>query len=132
MTNISEAFSPHLIPILQRVSPERLQKAVAGIVSGEYRVTVTQQTDQEVHGVVANENGQEYRCSIMTETAACSCKDAQYRQVICKHIVALALAIIRPRRPRHASHGRNPTALRLVWSRPTLLQHERGWQTGAH
>jgi len=132
MTNISESLFSHLVPILQSVSPERLQKAVAGIVSGEYRVTVTQQTDQEVHGVMVNEAGQEYRCSIIAGSAACACKDAQYRHVLCKHIVALALAMIRPPRPHRASQGRRSSGLRLVWSRPMLLQQERRQQTGAY
>src|SRR4051812_48413457 len=106
MTNISGSFSLLLSPILTGVSPERLQKAVAGIISGEYRVTVTQQTGQEIHGVVINENGQEYRCSILAESATCSCKDAQYRHVLCKHLSALALATIRPPRARQGSQGR--------------------------
>jgi uncharacterized Zn finger protein len=130
MTNTADSLS--LATILQKVSTERLQKAVAGIVSGEYRVTITQQTDQQVHGIMVNENGQEYRCTIMSESAACSCKDAAYRHVVCKHIAALALATIRPPRKGRASQGQNSSGLRLVWSRPTPSQHEQGQEADIH
>jgi uncharacterized Zn finger protein len=81
--------------VLAKVKGQRLQKAVEGLVSGVYTITVTGQSEQELRGFVANGDGQEYGVVLSEGQAFCSCKDAMYRKGICKHAVALALHVIR-------------------------------------
>jgi hypothetical protein len=44
---------------------------------------------------VANGDGKEYGVVLSEGQASCSCRDALYRKVICKHAVVLALQVIR-------------------------------------
>ena len=81
--------------ILATVEAGRLQKAVDGLVSGVYTVTVALQSDSEIRGFVANGDGKEYGVVLSQEHAFCSCPDAMYRKSVCKHAVALALHTIR-------------------------------------
>ena len=48
------------IHILAKVEAGRLQKAVERLVSGVYTVTITEQSEAEVRGFVANGDGKEY------------------------------------------------------------------------
>src|SRR5262249_8799606 len=81
--------------VLARVERGRLHKAVEGFVSGAYAITVTEQSEAEVRGFVANGDGQEYGVVLTEGQTFCSCKDAIYRKGICKHAVVLALHVIR-------------------------------------
>src|SRR5262245_61298597 len=93
--------------ILAKVEASRLQKAVEGLVSGAYAITLASQTEAEIRGFVANGDGKEYGVVLSEGQAFCSCRDAIYRNGVCKHAVALALyAIRRPQeqpvqRPQH-------------------------------
>jgi len=78
-----------------KVEAERLGKAVEGLVSGAYRVTLAQQGDKEIRGFVANGDGKEYGVVLSEGQAFCSCKDAMYRRSLCKHATVLALYTIR-------------------------------------
>src|SRR5262244_1448126 len=81
--------------ILAKVDGPRLQKAVEGLVSGAYIVSVTEQGETEVRGFVANGDGKQYGVVLTEEHAFCSCPDAMYRKAVCKHAAALALHVIR-------------------------------------
>lgn len=81
--------------ILAKVEGQRLQKAVEGLVSGAYAITLASQTEAEIRGFVTNGDGKEYGVVLSEGQAFCSCKDAIYRNGICKHAVALALHVIR-------------------------------------
>lgn len=81
--------------ILEKVEGQRLQKAVEGLVSGAYAVTLTGHTEEEIRGFVANGDGKKYGVVLIEGQAFCSCPDAMYRKGICKHAVALALYTIR-------------------------------------
>jgi hypothetical protein len=81
--------------ILATVEAGRLQKAVEGLVSGAYTITVASQSETEIRGFVANGDGKEYGVVLSKEGAFCSCKDAMYRKGICKHAVVLSLYTIR-------------------------------------
>jgi predicted nucleic acid-binding Zn finger protein len=81
--------------MLAMVETQRLQKAVEGLVSGAYTITVTSQGEAEIRSFVANGDGKEYGVVLSGGQAFCSCKDAVYRHGICKHAVALALYTIR-------------------------------------
>jgi hypothetical protein len=92
--------------ILAKVEAGRLQKAIEGLVSGTSTVTVSQQSEQEIRGFVANGDGKEYGVVLSEGQSFCSCRDAMYRKGICKHAVALALYALRnpkaeqPKQPR--------------------------------
>jgi len=81
--------------ILAKVEASRLQKAVEGLVSGAYSITLAQQTEAEIRGFVTNGDGKEYGVVLSEGQAFCSCRDAIYRSGICKHAVALALHVVR-------------------------------------
>src|SRR5262249_20935672 len=87
--------SPLVLHALQHVTPERLQKAVEGLVNRTYTITLASQSEPELRGFVINGDGQEYGVVLSEGQAFCSCKDAMYRKGICKHAVALALYVIR-------------------------------------
>ena len=73
-----------------QVDPERLLKAVQGLASGTYQVTITRQDKWRVSGTVAN--GKAYDVSVGVDGFfACSCADFVYRQAICKHAVMLTM-----------------------------------------
>ena len=123
MANTSSPLSGLLVPILQSISAERLQRAIAGTLAGAYHVTVETQDDTEVRGTVRNGTKTTYRCSINEEAVSCTCKDTIYRKVLCKHVAVLALHLI-----HLPIHRRKPRPkfiqLRLVWSRPPGFSQE--------
>lgn len=105
--------------ILAKVEAGRLQKAVEGVVSGAYRITVAQQTETEVRGFITNGDGREYGVVLSEGQAFCSCKDAMYRHGICKHAVALALYTIRnPKTEAKEEETPKPVNLKLAKARP--------------
>src|SRR5215207_95540 len=95
LTTTKEEHAMVATQVLAKVEASRLQKAVEGLVSGAYAITVAQQTEAEIRGFVANGDGKEYGVVLSEGQAFCSCKDAMYRKGICKHGVALALYVIR-------------------------------------
>src|SRR5713226_10489255 len=109
--------------ILAKVDGQRLQRAVDGLVSGTYTITLTGQSEQEIRGFVANGDGKEYGVVLSEGHAFCSCKDAMYRKVVCKHAVALALHAIRnqrteqPAAPTEPAEEPAPYDLKLVKTR---------------
>jgi hypothetical protein len=68
---------PLVLHTLQHVTPERLQKAVDGSVSGAYTVILTSQIEIELRGFVVNGDGTEYGVVLGEEQTLCSCKDAK-------------------------------------------------------
>jgi len=109
--------------ILAKVEAGRLQKAVEGLVSGVYRITLTGQVEGEIRGFVANGDGKEYGVVLSEEHAFCSCPDAMYRKGVCKHAVVLALHVIRTPYEQQSTEER-PVNLKLTRTRP-------GWQACA-
>jgi hypothetical protein len=90
--------------LLAKVEAQRLQKAVEGLVSGAYAITLASQSETELRGFVRNGDGKEYGVALGEGQAFCSCKDAMYRKGICKHAVTLALYAIRnPQEPKPQS-----------------------------
>ena len=81
--------------VLAKVDGKRLEKAVAGLVSGAYEVKVTRHSEGEIRGFVRNGDGKEYGVAFTEGESFCSCKDALYRGTVCKHSVALTLYVIR-------------------------------------
>ena len=85
--------------VLAKVEGQRLQKAVEGLVSGSYTITVTGQSETELRGFVTNGDGKQYGAVLSEDHTFCSCPDAMYRKSICKHAVVLALFTIRNPQP---------------------------------
>ena len=98
--------------ILAKVEASRLQKAVEGLVSGAYSVTVAQQDEREIRGFVVNGDGKEYGAVLSEGQSFCGCKDAVYRHGLCKHMVALALYVIR--NPKTKEEEPKPVNLKLA------------------
>jgi uncharacterized Zn finger protein len=94
MTQLNSQLSL-VLSVLQQVSTERLQKAVNALADGSLTVTLTRQTEQEIRALVKNGTGKEYGVTLTTTGAFCSCPDALYRGVTCKHATALALMALR-------------------------------------
>src|SRR5438034_6506530 len=106
--------------VLAQVEPSRLQKAVDGLVSGAYAITVTGQSEAEVSGFVANGDGQQYGVVLTEARAFCSCPDAMFRHTICKHAVVLALHVIRTPKEEAKAEER-PVNLKLGRVRPGFV-----------
>lgn len=109
--------------ILATVEKGRLQKAVEGLVSGAYAITVASQSEAEIRGFVANGDGKQYGVVLTEGHAFCSCPDAMYRKAVCKQAVVLALHVIRTPKAE-AKEEEQPVNLKLTKTRP-------GWQACA-
>jgi uncharacterized Zn finger protein len=81
--------------VLQKVSPERLQRAVEGLCSGAYAITLISHTDEEVSALVSNGDKARYEVVLTPTRAYCGCPDSTFRHTVCKHAVALALHALR-------------------------------------
>src|SRR5215468_3243158 len=84
-----------VLTVLQHVSADRLQRAVTALADGSITITPTRTTPNDIRALVKNCDGQEYGCTITEGVTTCSCKDALYRGVICKHVTVLALSVLR-------------------------------------
>ena len=102
---------------LAHVEATRLQKAVEGLISGSYTLTLTSVSEAEIRGFVANGDGQEYGVVLTESQAFCSCKDAMYRKGLCKHQALFALYVIRNPQPVERKEEREPN-LKLGKTRP--------------
>lgn len=89
--------------VIKRVDDRRLERAAEGLTSGAYEVALSYREEQEIRGVVRKKIGKAYgggfawlpySVTITDTLTACSCPDALYRGVPCKHCVALALYVI--------------------------------------
>ena len=95
---------PLILVVLQHVSTDRLQRAVNALAEGSMTVTLTRQTEAEIRALVQNGEGKEYGCTLTKAGAFCSCPDALYRGVTCKHASAAALSVLRaPQTQEHAA-----------------------------
>src|SRR5262245_66280192 len=92
--------------ILATVETGRLQKAVEGLVSGAYAITLASQSETELQGFVRNGDGKEYGVVLSEGQAFCSCKDAIYRKGVYKHAVVLDLHVIRTPEEAHPTEQR--------------------------
>src|SRR5882724_1349969 len=86
---------PLVLNVLQQVSTDRLQRAVNTLADGSLTVTVTRQTEAEIRALVKNSENTEYGVTITDTGVFCSCPDALYRGVTCKHATVLALFVLR-------------------------------------
>jgi hypothetical protein len=108
----SHSHSALILGAIQHVTPKRLQKAVCGLADGTLTVTLTRTSKAEIRGLVRNGKGAEYGVALTASLTACSCKDALYRGVVCKHAVALALSALRP--PKATAEGPRPDTSHMI------------------
>jgi hypothetical protein len=92
--------------VLNKVESARFQKALEGIREGRYHAKLTFRSDEEVRGLVHTAGGNAYGCTLTPDGAFCSCPDALYRGIICKHAVILAVAALRETAPRVLGSGK--------------------------
>ena len=78
-----------VLTVLQHVSADRLQRAATALADGSITITPTRTTPADIRALVKTGEGQEYGCTITEGVTTCSCKDALYRGVICKHVTDL-------------------------------------------
>ena len=125
--------NPHVslvLPLLQNGEMARLRKAISALADGSLTITLTRQTEAEIRALVQNGEGKEYGVTILETGATCSCPDALYRGVTCKHALALALHTIRtpraeaPPAEMEAEPEERPVNLKLAKTRP-------GWVAAA-
>jgi uncharacterized Zn finger protein len=96
MTNTNTNFHHTLVlTVLQHVSTDRLQRAVNAFADGSMTVSLTRQTEAEIRALVRNGDGKAYGVTLAETGAFCSCPDALYRGVTCKHATAVALSVLR-------------------------------------
>ncbi len=93
---MTHSIQPSLaLKVLQQVSPDRLQRAVAALVENTTSITLTRTTDIEIRALVRNGEGHEYGVALTETSVFCSCRDALYRGQVCKHATILALMVLR-------------------------------------
>jgi hypothetical protein len=81
--------------VLAKATPERLKKAVDGLVANAYTISLIKQDTDEIAGFVTNGDQVQYSVVITASRVFCSCKDSMFRHTTCKHSVALALFSLR-------------------------------------
>ena len=84
-----------ILNVLRQVSPDRLQRAVNAVVENTASITLTRTTDTEIRALVCNGEGHEYGVTLTETGIFCSCRDALYREQVCKHTTVLALSVLR-------------------------------------
>src|SRR5262245_61205014 len=100
---------PLVLSVLQHVSIDRLQRAVNALADGSLMVTLTRQTEVGIRALVKNGEAKEYGVTLTEAGAFCSCPDALYRGVACKHATVVALFVLRlPREPQPAGEDHKP------------------------
>src|SRR3954452_24819479 len=84
----------YLLSTLRASTPERHQLAVRGLRDGTFSITIAHRTETELRAIVRNGDGTEYGVNLSDRGNFCSCKDALYRGVVCKHQIALRVHIL--------------------------------------
>src|SRR5215510_3946038 len=100
---------PLVLSVLHTVSTDRLQRAVNALAEGSLTVTLTRQTEAEIRALVKNGEAKEYGVTLTETGVFCSCPDALYRGVACKHATVVALFVLRlPQEPQPPEEDRKP------------------------
>jgi uncharacterized Zn finger protein len=84
-----------ILNVLEHVTMDRLQKAVETLAKDGYLIRFTTRTETEIGALVLNGDATEYSVVLTPGKAFCSCKDAMFRHVHCKHVAAVALYALR-------------------------------------
>jgi hypothetical protein len=100
LPNSPTCYSTIIVPTLQKADGKRLEKAVDELSTGVLTVALSHQAEGEIRALVKNGDGCAYTVALTTAGATCTCPDAQHRQVVCKHAVAVAFSVPRPTPPQ--------------------------------
>ena len=103
-----------LLSPLRETTPERHKRAVQGLRDGTLTVTLTRQAEAEIRALVKNGDGIEYGVTLTEHGAFCSCKDALYRGVTCKHALAVCISQL-----QHNDQAAD--RIHLMWSNGGIL-----------
>ena len=117
---------PLVLSVLQQVSLDRLQKAITLLAEGSVTITLTRQTEAEIRALVKNGEGKEYGVTVTEAGAFCSCPDALYRGVPCKHNALLVLSVLRSPQAAEAPEAEEPQPVNLK-----LTKTRPGWVASA-
>src|SRR3954447_22573314 len=104
----------YLLSTLRSASPERHQLAVKGLRDGTFTITLAHRTEAELRAIVRNGDGAEYGVNLSDRGNFCSCKDALYRGVVCKHQIALCVHILQ-------QNEQTEDKIHLMWTDGTVL-----------
>jgi predicted nucleic acid-binding Zn finger protein len=84
-----------LADIIEGADEERLEKALAGLSDGTYKVSALEQKKGEIRAYISDGNGKDYGVAINESEAFCHCPDYFFtNEGICKHILMLSLALL--------------------------------------
>src|SRR4029453_9797146 len=115
----------YLLSTLRSATPERHQLAVRGLRDGTLNITIANRTDSEIRALVKNGDGHEYGVNLSDRGNFCSCKDALYRGMVCKHQLALCVFVLQQSEPAEDK-------IHLMWTDGTVLcgatDVKRFWQ----
>jgi hypothetical protein len=111
----------YLLSTLRASTPERHQLAVRGLRDGTLTITIAYRTDSEIRAIVKNGDGLEYGVNLSDRGNFCSCKDALYRGVVCKHQLALCVYVL-----QQSEQPENP--IHLMWQDGAVLCGEKSPQ----
>lgn len=114
----SNPHHPLVLAVLQHVSTDRLQRAVNALADGSLAVALTRQTETEIRSLVKNGDGKEYGVTLTETGAFCSCPDALYRGVACKHATVVALSVLRLPQEQQPQETDHKPDLKLTRVRP--------------
>jgi hypothetical protein len=109
-----------VLSAVRDVTPDRLQRAVCSLADGSLTITLTRQVDTEIRALVNNGDNVEYGVTLTQGMTGCSCKDALYRGVVCKHATAVALHVLRTPQPKEHPAKILPP-IHLLWRDGTVL-----------
>jgi hypothetical protein len=115
----------YLLSTLRASTPERHQLAVRGLRDGTLTITIAYRTGSEIRAIVKNGDGIEYGVNLSDRGNFCSCKDALYRGVTCKHQLALCVFVLQ-------QTEQTEDHIHLMWNDGTILcgatDVKRFWQ----
>ena len=111
--------------ILSQVEGQRLVKATESVINGAYSIRLLARSEEEIRGFVTNGDGKEYGVVLTEAKAFCSCRDAMFRNAVCKHAVILALHTIRNPQTEAETEAKDETPrpfnLKLAKVRPSWM-----------
>src|SRR5262245_59806568 len=87
---------------LRQVSLDRHNRAVQSLRDGTMTVTLVKRTDAEIRALVKNGDSHAYSVLLTEHRPYCDCKDAFWRNVVCKHVVAVCVDCLQ--RDAHAEN----------------------------
>jgi len=97
--HISTSHASLIVPPLRQTTPDRLARAVSGLLDRTLTVTLVSTSEAHIYAICANST-RSYDVSLTADATSCSCPDAQNREgIVCKHICAVCLFASQPQPP---------------------------------